>query len=173
MYKLLILVLSLNMLKIESCTKATTPIESAPVDKLVGSWVLKSKFLGDAIDKPCGYDTKNVRELTLEIEKDTESKNPNKFIINGRSTVNLFTGSFEISSYDSKLGIIYVNIAPLGSTKIAGPNDLLECEAYLFDFLNEAKEFRIPEKDQLNIGRFKKDNVPSRDGGTYFMYERR
>ena len=43
-------------------------------------------------------------------------------------------------------------------------------DAY-FNMLNESAEFRIQE-GQLHIGRFKKDTAPSRDGGTYFIYEK-
>jgi heat shock protein HslJ len=170
MFKIgIIAAFAFQLLLINSCSKEE--VKENINSKLIGTWVLKSKLLGDAIDGPCGYATKNVKEITLKIEED-KSK-PNTFTINGQSTVNLYNGSMSIISTDTAKNITYIKMGTLGSTKMAGLPELMECETYLFDFLNQAPEIRITDDGSLNIGTFKKDNIPSRNNGTYLMYERK
>jgi META domain len=164
----IISILFFQLLQMDACTKVE--ISDDIKSKLIGNWVLKGKFLGDAIDTPCGYATKNVGEITLIIEKDSE---PNSLKINGRSVVNLYNGSIKILSTDTAKNITYIKMGQLGSTKMAGSPEHMECETYLYNFLNEAPEIRIDDDGSLNIGTFKKDNIPSRDNGTYLMYERK
>jgi META domain len=164
----IIAIFAFQLLQMDACSKVevTENINS----KLIGTWVLKGKFLGDAMDTPCGNATKNVGEITLKIEKDTE---PNSFKFNGKSVVNNYFGNLSVLSTDTSKNITYIKIGQLGSSKMAGPPEFMECETYLYNFLNEAPEIRITDDGSLNIGTFKKDNVPSRDGGTYLMYERK
>ncbi len=163
-----VFILGFQMLQINSCSKEEV---SDKIDsKLVGTWVLKNVFLGDAIDTPCGYATKGVRELTMVISEDTESKT---LKISGQSAINVYNGSLSIISSDTSNGISTIKIGALGSSKMAGPPDLMECETRLYNFLNEAPELRISDTGELNIGRFKKDNTPSRDGGTFLIYEKK
>ena len=55
---------------------------------------------------------------------------------------------------------------------MAGAEESMKCELGYFDMLNSVKELKI-DKDRLLLGNFKKDNIPSRDGGTYFIFERK
>ncbi len=159
------------LLKIDSCTKIEVAADNLVSTKIIGKWVLKYKFLGDAIDTPCGYAVTNARDITLDIEDNTTSSNVNELRLSGNSPVNLYNGGFVITSYDEITGIGTMKIGALGSTKMAGPEELMECETNYFNMLNEFSEFRVQE-GKLHIGRFKKDSTPSRDGGTYFIYEK-
>ncbi|MCP9767780.1 META domain-containing protein [Lacihabitans sp. LS3-19] len=169
MAKFLFLLLFISLLKMESCTKVEVQAEIQT--KIEGKWILKHKFLGDAIDTPCGYAVTNARDITLEISKDTESKEPNVYKISGNSAVNLYFGNLKINTTDAANGISTITIGQLGSTKMAGPPELMQCETGYFDLFNQSVEFRI-ENEHLQIGVFKKDNTPSRDGGTYLIYEK-
>lgn len=159
------------ILKIDSCTKIEVAADTLNSTKIIGKWVLKYKFLGDAIDTPCGYAVTNARDITLDIEDNSTSSNVNELRLSGNSPVNLYNGGFNIISYDENTGIGTMKITALGSTKMAGPEELMECETNYLNMLNEFSEFRVQE-GKLHIGRFKKDSTPSRDGGTYFIYEK-
>lgn len=164
----IVLILGFQLLQINACSKVE--VSENINSKLVGTWVLKNIFLGDAIDTPCGYATTGVRELTLVVTEDQETKT---LKIAGQSAINVYNGSLSIISSDTANGISTIKIGPLGSSKMAGPPALIECETRLYNFLNEAPELRLGESGELNIGRFKKDNTPSRDGGTYLIYEKK
>jgi heat shock protein HslJ len=166
---ILSILITSQLFMLKNCTE-TVPSAGQNVKNLEGEYVLKNKFLGDAIDTPCGYASKEVPEISLSIKKDAESGD---YIINGRNTVNSYFGKLSIQSIDAEKNIVYIKIGQLGSTKMAGPPELMECETNIFDFLNNAPELRITEENNLNIGVFKKDNIPSRDGGTFFIYERK
>ncbi len=169
MFKIaIVLALGFQLLQINACSKEE--VSENMNSKLIGTWVLKNKFLGDAIDTPCGYATKDVRELTLTI---TENKVSKTLEISGQSPVNIYNGTLNIISTDTSNGISAIKVGTLGSTKMAGPPALMECETNLFNFLNESPELRISDEGGLHIGRFKKDSTPSRDGGTYLMYEKK
>ncbi len=160
------------LLKIDSCTKVElAAAETTASNMIIGKWILKHKFLGDAIDTPCGYAVTNVRDITIEIEDNPDSSNPNELRLSGNSAVNLYNGGFIITGFDEKTGIGTMKIAAIGSTKMAGPPELMECETNYFNMLVEFSEFRVQE-GKLHIGRFKKDPTPSREGGTYFIYEK-
>jgi heat shock protein HslJ len=171
MYKALVIFLLMPLLKIDSCTKIEIAADNSVDTNVVGKWVLKYKFLGDAIDTPCGYAVTDVRDITLELSENTESSAKKSLSINGNSAVNNYFGNFTITGFDTKTGIGTMKIGPLGSTKMAGPTELMDCENNYFNMLNEFSEFRVQE-GKLHIGRFKKDTTPSRDGGTYFIYEK-
>lgn len=166
MLKYILITSLFQIMSINSCSKVE--IAANPENEILGKWVLKSKFLGDAMDTPCGYGVKNSREITIEINK---VKN-NSYTINGQSIVNTYFGSFSIESTDDKLGIHFIKIGPIASTTMAGPEEYMKCELGYFDMLNSVKELKI-DKDRLLLGNFKKDNIPSRDGGTYFIFERK
>ena len=155
-----------QIMSFNSCSRIEVVTDSEK--EILGNWVLKSKFLGDAIDTPCGYGVKNSKEITIEISKE---KN-NSFAISGQSVVNTYFGSFRIESIDDKLGIHFIKIGPISSTLMAGPEEFMQCEMGYLDMLNAVKELKI-DKGRLLLGTFKKDNIPSRDGGTYFIFERK
>jgi heat shock protein HslJ len=166
MLKYILITSLFQIMNIQSCSNVE--IATNLDNGILGNWVLKSKFLGDAIDTPCGYAVKNSKEITIEIKKE---KN-NSYAISGQSVVNTYFGSFRIESTDDKLGIHFIKIGPISSTLMAGPEELMKCEMGYLDMLNSVKELKI-EKDRLLLGTFKKDNIPSRDGGTYFIFERK
>ena len=166
MIKYILIASFFQIMSINSCSNVEIATNSE--NEILGKWVLKNKFLGDAIDTPCGYAVKNPTAITLEI---TKEKN-NTFAINGQSTINTYFGSFSIESIDDKLGINFIKIGPIGSTKMAGPEEFMQCEMGYFDMLNSVKELKI-DNGRLLLGTFKKDNIPSRDGGTYFIFERK
>jgi heat shock protein HslJ len=169
MYKALIIFLLMPLLKIDSCTKIE--VQADTNSAIIGKWVLKNRFLGDAIDTPCGYAVTNARDITLEIADNTESSDAKVLRMTGNSAVNMYFGDLTITGFDETTGIGTMKISTLGSTKMAGSPELMECETNYFNMLNESAEFRIQE-GQLQVGRFKKDTTPSRDGGTYFIYEK-
>ncbi|MCP9755261.1 META domain-containing protein [Lacihabitans sp. CCS-44] len=170
-YKALLICLLMPILRIDSCTKVEVQADTAIAINLEGKWVLKHRFLGDAIDTPCGYAVTNARDITLEVTDNTESNDVNELRITGNSAVNMYFGGLTITGFDTNTGIGSMKISTLGSTKMAGAPELMECETGYFNMLNESAEFRIQE-GQLHVGRFKKDTAPSRDGGTYFIYEK-
>jgi heat shock protein HslJ len=138
------------------------------IQDLEGKWILKGKFLGDAIDSPCGYAVKPQNEINLELKL---SSSKDVIEINGKFPINSFFGSIKIMDKSSNPDIVFIKVESLGSTKMAGPEDQMTCETALFNFLNQAPEIRINDQ-QLQIGIFKKDNTPSRDGGTYLFFEK-
>jgi heat shock protein HslJ len=170
-YKALLICLLMPILRIDSCTKVEVQADTTIATKLHGKWVLKHRFLGDAIDTPCGYAVTNARDITLEVADNTESNDANELRIAGNSAVNMYFGGLTITGFDTKTGIGSMKISTLGSTKMAGAPELMECETGYFNMLNESEGFRIQD-GQLHVGRFKKDTAPSRDGGTYFIYEK-
>jgi heat shock protein HslJ len=170
-YKALLICLLMPILRIDSCTKVEIQAADNSSTQILGKWVLKHRFLGDAIDTPCGYAVANARDITLEIADNTESADAKVLRMTGNSAVNMYFGDLTITGFDEKTGIGTMKISTLGSTKMAGPPELMECETNYFNMLNESAEFRIQE-GQLQVGRFKKDTTPSRDGGTYFIYEK-
>ena len=157
------------LLKIDSCSKIE--VQADTNSNIIGKWVLKNRFLGDAIDTPCGYAVTNARDITLEIVDNTESSDTNVLRMTGNSAVNMYFADLTITGFDEKTGIGTMKISTLGSTKKAGAPELMECESGYFSMLSESAEFRIQE-GKLHVGRFKKDTTPSRDGGTYFIYEK-
>lgn len=171
MYKALLICLLMPILRIDSCTKVEIQAVEESSSQIIGKWVLKNRFLGDAIDTPCGYAVKNARDITLEIADNTESSDSKVLRMTGNSAVNMYFGDLTITGFDQTTGIGTMKISTLGSTKMAGEPELMECETGYFNMLNESAEFRV-QNGQLHVGRFKKDTTPSRDGGTYFIYEK-
>jgi heat shock protein HslJ len=168
MYKIVVICFLLPILNINSCSKVEVQTEDQ--SKIVGKWILKNKFLGDAIDTPCGYATKQPRDITITISANTEEPTKKNYKFSGQSVVNQFFGYINLESFDEKLNINYMNIGQLGSTKMAGPEDLMQCETGLFSMLNDAKEIRVVD-NMLHIGWFKKDNVPSKNNGSFLVFE--
>jgi len=168
MVKYFSLLLFFSLFKIDSCTEMEIQ-SSVNSNEILGDWIYKNRFLGDAIDTPCGYAVTNVRELTLKVEENTENKENLK--LTGNSAVNMLFADLKILTFDKATGIGTLKIEHLGSTKMAGPPDLMQCEQGYFEMLNDAADFKI-ENNKLMIGHFKKDNTPSRDGGTYMIFEK-
>jgi hypothetical protein len=134
---------------------------------ILGDYQFKGYFLGDAIDQPCGWQTPLKTEITLAIKKNEKAE----IGLSGRSTVNQYFAGLQLADKPDARGVYAAEVSTMGSTKMAGPPEMMECELRFFNMLRESKEIRIQE-NFLHIGTFKKDNTPSRDGGTYMIFER-
>jgi heat shock protein HslJ len=157
---------------LQTCTESVAPNETV----IQGEWVLKNVFFGDAIDTPCNWEAGDkVQEMTLNIttEKANES---DMYLLNGQSAVNRFFGSYSITSFDTKTQIGTIKMGGISGTKMAGPTELMNCEYRYYTLMGDAVDFRITTDgttQQLHLGRLKKDDAPSRDGGTYLIFERK
>ncbi len=169
MYRLLILVFLFPLLSMKTCSKVE--VETAMSKKFEGKWVLENVFLGDAIDTPCSWEAKEHRDMFITLLSAKEIDGKQTYSLNGESTINLIFGNITIESFDVASKIASIKLGPLGATKMAGPDDQLQCEYRFFTLLNESVEMRL-EGENLLIGRFKKDTTPSRDGGTYLIFKK-
>jgi heat shock protein HslJ len=151
---------------VQLCSKSQITISTK--QDVIGKWVLKGVFLGDALDGPCGYDAKEYQDITLEIVENPTEKD--EFKISGRAAVNQYFGGMKISSFENNKGKI--DILQLGSTKMAGPEPLMACELRFFNLLNEANDLCLKD-GKLQIGQLKNTTSPSRDGGTYLIFEKK
>lgn len=162
-------------------TSACHPIENdatakgsiSNLDSLKGSWTLKYVFLGDVIDQPCSA-SKMPHDITLNITSQLVDNSSDTYVINGQSAVNSIFGGLKILSFDENTQTGKATITQLGSTKMAGPEDLMDCELRYFTLLNATKDFKVFKdtdgKTYLHLGEFKTDNQPSRNGGMYLIY---
>lgn len=149
------------------------------LNQLKGTWILKRRFLSDAYDTPCGYATQEQsRDITLTF---TDEIAPNSasdtlaYTINGVSTVNYYMGTIKIKSFSgSSVGTI--KIGAFASTKMAGTPEMNNCEMNYFDFLSHSSDFSLVNNadnvQELRLGNFYHGTTPSRDGGTYLIFER-
>ena len=168
MIKYFSLLIFLTLFRMDFCTEIEVE-SSVNSNEILGNWTYKNRFLGDAIDTPCGYAVTNVRDLTLKIEVNSENKEYLK--LSGNSAVNMLFGDLKVLTFDKSTGIGTLKIEHLGSTKMAGPPELMQCEQGYFEMLTGAEDFKVEGK-KLLVGHFKKDNTPSRDGGTYMIFEK-
>lgn len=149
---------------------------SGSLSNLKGTWTLKYVFLSDAIDQPCSS-SKIPQGITLNITDELVENSTNTYVINGQSAVNSYFGGINIVSFDEKSQTGKANITQLGSTKMAGPEDLMNCELRYFTLLNATKDFKVFKDTDgmyyLHIGDFKQDIQPSRDGGLYLIFTKK
>jgi heat shock protein HslJ len=136
-------------------------------EKIEGTWIFKEFFLGDAIMLGCGWEAEDVRTMTLIIEQDGD-----EFKVSGSAPVNNYFGSFQLLSFDDKLTQGKIKVGPLGSTKMAGPAPLMQCENMYFQMLQEAGDIGFSESGELQIGRFRTPESNPRDGGTFMVFEK-
>ena len=150
------------------------------LNQLKGTWVLKRRFLSDAYDTPCGVSTdKQSRDITLtftDVSNDKSLSDSSTYSLNGISTVNGYGGIFRITSF-SNTAVGTIQISQLISTKMASTSeDMNRCETAYFDFLSTALDFSIVKNNanivELHLGKFYHGTTPSRDGGTYLIFER-
>lgn len=149
----------------------TTAIGSQ--SELSGEWVVQEVFLGDVIDTPCGFEVQNAPPLTINFSAETNDEK--RFSFSGESAINNFFGTYEVTSFNKTTGVGTVTLGPVGATKKGGPEELMACESRFFDLLNRTTDFNVSEengKKVLRLGVFKKDDKPSRDGGTFLILER-
>lgn len=148
---------------------------NAYVSELKGSWKLNSVLMGDIMDLPCGMNTPSRGDLTLIANVDSASTSSEKFIINGQSAVNLYFASLEVLSYNQETLEGTLKISTLGSTKIAGTNEMNTCESRFYNILSSAKDYRFVKsegKTFLHLGTFNKSSMPTFDAGTYLIFEK-
>ncbi|MGR3811651.1 META domain-containing protein [Jiulongibacter sp. NS-SX5] len=148
--------------QIQSCEQVTADARS----NIEGKWQLEKVFLSDAYDTPCGWEVEKHNPLTLSIEVEND-----QYRVSGKSAVNSYFGTLDIISFDAETNIGKLEIGPHGSTKMAGPPELMNCETRFFDYLGNATDFRI-EGNELQIGQFKKADSHPRDGGTFLVFEK-
>jgi hypothetical protein len=160
------LTLSFIFLTAFSCKKEET-LQTATISTIVGKWKLTGIFLGDALDRPCNVNTPE-RDIILELT-DNQLDNSNFMKLTGQSVVNNYFGSYEAKSDGT------IKITQIGSTKKGGSPEMMQCEAGYYEHLamTEAYKFFVLDgRIILQLGRFKKDDSPSRDGGTYLIFEK-
>jgi heat shock protein HslJ len=144
---------------------------------LTGEWKLTGVFLGDAIDTPCGYATKLDKTMTINFSKESaRMSDPAQYSLSGQSAVNSFSAGYSLGSFDEKIGRGKIQISTVGGTKMAGPQELMDCERRYYDFIASSESYEIDtdgDKKILRLGRLKDPNAaPSRDGGTYLIFEK-
>ena len=164
---IILILMSTLALQCEKTDVTTNP-------KLAGEWVVKEVFLGDAIDTPCGYANTISPEITINFsaEKNTDGS----YSFSGKSAVNQYFGSYELTSFEQSTSVGTIKLGSIGATKVVGPEPLMDCEMRFFTLLEQSSDFSVLNeggKDILRIGRFKKDPTPSRDGGKFLICERR
>jgi heat shock protein HslJ len=162
--KFAFLIVSFFIAQLNSCEKE----EFALQDDLGGNWVLKNVFLSDAIDTPCGWEAGEHNALTMNVTKDGDS-----YSFSGKSAVNNYFGTFSILSYNETTRTGKIKSGPIGSTKMAGPAPLMNCEQRFFNQLETAIDFSIEENGVLKIGTFRNENSHPRDGGYYLIFEKK
>jgi heat shock protein HslJ len=152
------------------CETADLPSKKS---KLVGEWFVQEVFLGDVIDTPCGHDVKDAPQLTVNFSGTADLEG--QFSFTGKSAINTFFGTYGIISLDEPNGQGTMKFGSIGATKMAGSEELMACESRFFSILERATDFSVSNengKEVLRIGAFKKDDKPSRDGGTFLIMER-
>ncbi|KPM48800.1 META domain-containing protein [Jiulongibacter sediminis] len=149
-------------------TQTCDNVTANKLNDIEGEWVLQKVFLSDAYDSPCGWEAGDHESITLNI-----SSEGGKFSFNGNSAVNSYFGSFEVLSFDSESNNGTLKVGPIGSTKKAGSEPLMNCESRYFSYLETAGDIGLFEENELRIGNFKTPDSHPRDGGTYLIFERK
>lgn len=165
-----------GVLMMGSC-ESTQVANSTSEGDIAGEWKLTGVFLGDAIDTPCGYATKLDKTMTINFSKESAgTSDPTQLSLSGKSAVNSFFASYTLSGFDSKIGRGKIKITSVGGTKMAGSKELMDCESRYYDFVGSSESYEIEtdgSKKILKLGRLKEPNsAPSRDGGTYLIFEK-
>jgi META domain len=178
--KILSILVAVFSILLFSCQKNSVSPASqernAYASELKGSWKLSSVLMGDIMDLPCGMNTPSRGDLTLIANVDSASTSGEKLIINGQSAVNLYFASLEVLSYNQETLEGTLKISTLGSTKIAGTNEMNACESRFFNILSSAKDYRFVKSNEgkvfLHLGTFSKNPMPTYDAGTYLIFEK-
>lgn len=148
--------------------------------ELQGTWKLNVTLWGDALELPC-YESRGTkdslsRDITLVLSKDATESSGQKININGQAPINLYTATAEILSYNSTDQEGTLSVSALGSTKIAGSNELLACESRFYKLIETAKNFRVitDKKGQKTLywGVINKSNSTLLYPGNYLIFEK-
>jgi hypothetical protein len=179
MKTLAILFIALTLI-LASCKKqsidAASKEQYSYVAEFSGSWKLNSILMGDIMDLPCGINTPSRGDLTLIANVDSASTSGEKLIINGQSAVNLYFANVEVLTYSQETLEGTLKVSTLGSTKIAGTNEMNACESRFYNLLANAKDYRFVKSNEgkvfLHLGTFSKNPMPTFDAGTYLIFEK-
>lgn len=169
----IISILILSILGMIGCKK--NAVESAEqidiIDGLVGKWQGKNIFLSDATTNIC-YDTQNNRPFIVTFK--TEVQDGKKTItLSGAAPVNTFFGSLKSYNFNKENDFFDIEMGVLGSTKMAGPPELMSCETTLFNFLNGSKNIKMSADGKtMTMGNHRTKETNPRDGGTYIIFEK-
>lgn len=163
MNKILLILTGVLFLNLTSCEETSLKNEAS----VEGTWVFKEFFLGDAILSGCGWESEEARTMTLVIELEE-----GKYKISGNAPVNSYFGNMLLLSFDNENNKGKVEIPPIASTKMAGPEPLMQCETQYFELLGSSTDIGLISNDVLHLGRFRTPESNPRDGGTYLVFER-
>ncbi len=118
----------------------TASEEKTTQNVLEGTWILKSVLSGDIMDTPCGIENNVEINIVFEAQKEGE-KNIN---FSGQSSVNSFSGSCTILSFDEKTKSGKIKFGPIASTKMASiAKEYQDCENRYFSILQVTEDFTI------------------------------
>lgn len=146
-------------------------------NELAGTWVLKSILLGDMMDLPCGISNEGKFEpITLELTT-TKDETGAVLLLNGRSSVNQYSGSYALESYDETTKTGKLKMSPIGSTKMGGSPELMQCESRYFLLLGQAVDYQLSTingKQQLELGVLstQKSVAPIGGKGNFLIFEK-
>ncbi|WP_207506025.1 META domain-containing protein [Telluribacter humicola] len=101
---------------------------------LTGTW--KFKHFGDKAESPY--------EVTLEFKGQADENG--KLMLSGRSSVNHYFAAYQADASKNKL-----NIADLGSTRMAGSPEAMQFEQRYFELLKNAASYEIKDGGQTLI----------------------
>ena len=149
-------------------TQTCEKVSVQKLNEIEGEWVLQNVFLSDAYDSPCGWEVKEHQPITLNIALEN-----GQYAISGNAVVNNYFGSFEVLTFDKEAQKGTLKTGPIGSTRKAGPQPLMNCESRFLNYLETATDFGLFEENELQIGKFKTPESHPRDGGTYLVFERK
>ncbi len=176
---LFVSIFSCNKTVVSTSEKMDEAAKSSPMDmnahEIFGKWKLTGVFLSDATAGPCISDVP-AKDITIDFTKGIKSSTTNVFLMNGQSVVNLYFSAYTLGKYDATLKHFGIKIEPIGRTKIAGTEEMNQCEQGYIERLMQAESYKVIQneqgKPQLLIGRFRKPTDHPRDGGLYMIYEK-
>ena len=158
---------------IASCSneKLISDSEKKPIE-LIGKWKAVSLFLSDATTGVCHADIPN-RDITIEFINEL-ADDKKSFKVAGSSTVNSYFATITINSFIDSEKKASISVNSIGSTKMAGSPEMMNCEQNYFQFLTESTGIQIftDKPNRLHIGRLKEADSNPRDGGTFYVFEK-
>lgn len=121
-------------------------------DDLKGTWVLKNVLMGDAMDAACGFMNEGkVQEMNVTFTQESAG-DKGELKLYGQSSVNSFSGSYTIDSYDAAAKTGKLKIGVLAVTKMGSPNaEFMNCETRYLTYLSKAVDFSINANGQLEL----------------------
>ncbi len=170
------LLISLLLGLIGSCANDKSIAENTSETKnqeiLVGKWKAVSLFLSDASTGVC-HQNKPTKDITFEFNN-LKTEDQKGYQFSGSGPVNQYFGTITFLSFDETKNQGKIAISTLGSTKMAGSPEMMDCEQNYFTMLGESTGFQwfADEPNRIIIGKLKTEDSHPRDGGTYFVFEK-